>query len=187
MVNHTQATRAEAVVLQCLKDDKRCAKYGFVLHKDGPYGIDIQATQAGYEDLAIEVENTEAECPADAPYPLTWKNGFTVPSRKYKFYESHPLAIYVKVNSGKTRAVVVPMAFVCSSSIFDNDKSANGAFSKFKCRDFFTITDPDHPGVAYIRMEDLPSVIDGLVKHLKGIRKLNAKYTDGRPNFKKEK
>lgn len=187
MVNRTQAFRTEKEIMRILEHSGKLTKYGLVLHEESQYGIDIRATGKGYAGLAIEVESCEQNWTAEHPYPPSWVKGFTVPTRKLKFFQENPLSIYVKVNSGITRAAVVPMAFVFSSEIINNGKSVAGSFSNFRCQEFYTIKDPDHPAIAYIRVEDLPSVIDGLFKHISGIRKLNAKYTDMRPIFRKEK
>ena len=90
MVNRVKALKVEQDIMRILNNSSKLKKYKLELHSDSPYGIDIQSTSDKYPGFAIEVESTEQNWPEDAPYPPSWKNGFTVPSRKRKF-SSRPL------------------------------------------------------------------------------------------------
>lgn len=190
MVDYRNAFSVEEKLVHFLNQDKRMQKYKLKLHPTDKYGIDVVATATGYEEFAIEIETTEAgKWPADAPYPITWKNGFTVPARKKKFFDRHPMGLYVKVNHNMTRAVVVPLSYVFSSHL--QEKMRNSAEKSFTNNDFYRINDSEHPALCFCRMEALPSVVDAHFKHMIQLKRANAKYTDMRPHFvgniKKEK
>jgi hypothetical protein len=150
------------------------------LHFDDKYGIDIEATAQGYEDFAIEVESTQGtKWPPEAPYPTTWKY-FSVPTRKKKFFDTHPMSLFVKVNPTMTRAVVIPMSYVCS---FEVKPYANEADNHFECNDFFVTYDPEHPALCFCAIEDLATVVDEHFKHMSQLKRVNAKFTAQRPKF----
>ena len=115
MVDYKEAFSAEEKIYEILKRSKRLAKYKLELHRDDQYGIDVEATAPGYEEFAVEIESTQgSKWPTTAPYPVTWKK-FSVPVRKKKFYDRHPMSLFVKVNRELTRAVVIPMVYVVAS------------------------------------------------------------------------
>ena len=180
MVNQTQAAAVEKKVLKLLRKCEKLEKYDFDLHLVNGYGIDIEPQADRYVGLAIEVENTETHWPDDAPYPPSWRKGFTVPSRKQKFYISHPLSLYVKVNSNLTRAVVAPMAFICAHIPVHNN---NREERNFKDNRFFMIKDPEHPAICYCSIEDLPKVVASQLDNLYRIGNTSKKFTGDRPIF----
>ena len=180
MVDYRDAFSAEEKIFELLKRSKRLTKYKLELHRDDKFGIDIQATAAGYEEFAIELESTQgSKWPTDAPYPVTWKK-FSVPTRKKKFYTRHPMSLFVKVNRDITRAVVVPMAYVCAA---DTENYRNQTDNHFNCNDFYVIFDPEHPALCFCKIDRLATVIDEQFKHMATMKRVNAKYTDARPIF----
>lgn len=184
MVDTKHPETTEHHVMRILQQDKRLSKYKLKLHHQNKFGIDIEATAKGYEDFGIEVESCEASWPSDAPYPPSWRKGFTVPTRKLKFYKTFPLSIFVKVNRSLTRAAVVPMSFVCAA---DTAVVGSHASSHFSNNEMYVIQEAEHPAICYCRVEDLPSVIDALFKSMAQIKRNAIKYSDGRPSFTKMK
>jgi hypothetical protein len=181
LVDYKEAFSAEKNIFGILKRSKRLMKYKLELHHDSKYGIDIEATAPGYEELAIEIESTQgSKWPTSAPYPITWKK-FSVPTRKRKFYEKHHLSLFVKVNRELTRAVVSPMVYIVASNV---EEYENQTDKHFECNSFYVIFDPDHPAVCYCKMEKLATVIDEQFESMVRMKKINTKYTDMRPAFK---
>ncbi len=181
MVDHKNAFALEEKLFKLLKDHPKCKKYKLSLHEDGAYGIDIVATAKRYEGFAIELESTQgAKWPTDDPYPVNWKRGYSVPARKQKFFETHPLSIFVKVNMAMTRAFVCPMSYICSSgsSEYDNENAHH-----MRRNDFFIIQDPNHPATCCCPIGDLGDVVDAQFKAMYEMKKTNEKYTDRRPEF----
>ncbi len=180
MVDYRNAFSAEEKIFEIIKRSKKLAKYKLELHHDNQYGIDVQSTAPGYEEFAIEIESTQgSKWPTDAPYPVTWKK-FSVPVRKKKFYDKHPMSLFVKVNRDLTRAVVIPMVYVVASDV---DTYRNQTDNHFDCNDFYVIFDPEHPALCFCKIEKLATVIDEHFQHMIKIKKANAKYTDKRPTF----
>ena len=180
MVDYKNDFTAEEKVFDLIKRSKRLSKYKLELHRDSKYGIDIQSTAPGYEELAIEIESTQgSKWPTDAPYPVTLKK-FSVPTRKKKFYDRHPMSLFVKVNRDFTRAVVIPMVYVVAS---DTDNYRNQTDNHFDCNDFYLIFDSEHPALCFCKIEKLAAVIDEHFQHMVQMKKVNAKYTDMRPKF----
>lgn len=184
MVDHKNAVQTEEELMKLIKRSRKLSKYKLVLHESDQYGIDIEATAPGYEEFAIEVESTQGtKWPKDAPWPTTWKK-FSVPARKKKFFERHPMSLFVKVNADMTRAAVIPMSYVFSSDL-DSYKNENDGH--FRCNDFYIITDPDYPALCFCKIDNLTSVIDEHFQHMIKLKRANAKYTDKRPQFGKKK
>ncbi|MBD3261962.1 MAG: hypothetical protein GF334_09930 [Candidatus Altiarchaeales archaeon] len=182
MVDYKNAFSAEEKVIQLLQKSRKLKKYKLVLHESDKYGVDVEATAAGYEDFAIEIESTQgSKWPSSAPWPTTWKKGFSVPARKHKFFLRHPMSLFVKVNRDLTRAGVVPMSYVFSA---EEDGYENQTSSHFTCNNFYVITDPEHPALCFCKMEDLPDVVDEHFKHMAQLKRVNAKFTDKRPKFR---
>lgn len=180
MVDYKNAFATEKKIFELLRQNKKLAKYKLQLHVEDQYGIDVQATAPGYEDFAIEIESTQgSKWPAGAPYPTTWKK-FSVPTRKKKFFDRHPMSLFVKVNQGFTDAVVIPMAYVCS---FDRESYANQTDGHFDNNEFFVTYDPEHPALCFCTIEDLAAVIDEHFKHMAQLKRVNAKFTVTRPKF----
>jgi hypothetical protein len=180
MVDYKNAFTTEKKIFEILQGDKRLSKYKLRLHVDDQYGIDIEATAKGYEELAIEVESTQGtKWPAGAPFPTTWKK-FSVPTRKKKFFDRHPLSLFVKVNQTISDAVVIPMSYVCS---FDRESYSNQTDSHFDNNEFFVNYNSEHPALCFCKIEDLPAVIDEHFKHMVQFKKVNAKFTAQRPKF----
>lgn len=180
MVDYKSAFSAEKKIFDILNRSKRLAKYKLELHHDDQYGIDVEATALGYEELAVEIESTQGDkWPTDAPYPVTWKK-FSVPIRKKKFYDKHTLSLFVKVNRDLTRAAVIPMVYAIASG---TENYRNQTDNHFDCNDFYVIFDPDHPALCFCKIEKLATVIDEQFEHLVKMKKINAKYTDMRPKF----
>jgi len=184
MIDTVHPVTTEHHIIRILQQDKRLSKYKLKLHAQSKYGIDIEATGSGYEDFGIEVESCNASWPLDTPYPKSWKSGFTVPTRKLKFYEKFPLSVFVKVNHSLTRAAVVPMSFVCAA---EKTVMPSRTSSYFSSDEMFIIRNEQHPAICYCRIEDLPSVIDGLFKSMSQMKRSAVKYSDGRPIFTKSK
>jgi len=182
MVNQTKASEIEKKVLQLLRSHEKLEKYDLGLHIVKNWGVDIEPQIDKYTGLAIEVENTETRWPEDAPYPPSWRKGFSVPSRKQKFYMSHPLSIYLKVNQNLSRAAVVPMAFVCG---YKPEYNGNREEANFRDNNFYFITDPEHPAICYCSIEDMPKVVASQLEILCKLKNINHKYTGGRPIFDK--
>jgi len=185
MVDYQNAFSIEEKVNNLLKSSKKLKKYKLELHHSDKFGVDVVATAPGYEDFAIEIESTQgSKWPTSAPYPTTWKKGFSVPARKHKFFKRHPMSLFVKVNRNMTRAAVIPMCYVFSSG---QDQYKNQTDNHFTCNDFYLITNAEHPALCFCRIEDLPSVVDEHFKHMAQMKRVNAKYTDKRPVFKVNK
>lgn len=181
MVDYKNAFSTEEKVMQLLQKSRKLKKYKLALHESDKFGVDVEATASGYEDFAIEIESTQgSKWPSSAPYPPTWKKGFSVPARKQKFFIRHPMSLFVKVNREMTRAAVIPMAYVFSS---DTDEYKNQTSSHFTCNDFYLITDPEHPALCFCKIEDLPDVVDEHFKHMAQLKRVNSKFTDKRPKF----
>ncbi len=181
LVDHANAFALEKKLFKLLKDHPKCKKYKLALHENDIYGIDIVATAKRYRGFAIELESTQgSKWPSSAPWPTNWKKGYTVPARKKKFFETHPMSIFVKVNFDMTRALIVPMSFVCSAPCdeYDNENAA-----KMKRNDFFVIQDPNHPATCTCSIRDVGDVIDAQFKAMLDMKKINEKYTDKRPEF----
>jgi len=182
MVDTKHAFTVEEKVMDMLSRSKKLDKYKLVLHHIDKYGIDIVATAPGYEEFGIEIESTPSKdkWSSEEPYIATWKKGFSVPTRKKKYFDSHPLSLFIKVNAGLTRAAVVPMAFIVStlSEAYDNEVS-----KQFSNNEFFVISDANHPAICYCKYEDLPSVVEEHFAHMVQLKRVNAKYTDMRPKF----
>ncbi len=184
MVDHRNAMKTEEELMKLIKRSRKLSKYKLILHETDKYGIDIEATAPGYEEFAIEVESTQGtKWPKDAPWPVTWRK-FSVPARKKKFFLRHPMSLFVKVNADMTRAAIIPMSYVFSS---DLDSYRNENDGHFTCNDFYVILDPDHPALCFCKIENLSSVIDEHFQHMIKLKRANAKYTDKRPNFGKQK
>lgn len=184
MVDHKNAFELEEKLFALLKDHPKCKKYKLVLHKDDPYGIDIVATSKRYAGFALEIESTQGtKWSKEDPYPVTWKKGYSVPARKKKFFETHPLSIFVKVNIDMTRAFVAPMSYICSSgeSEYDNENAQH-----MRRNDFFIIQDPDHPATCCCPIGDLGDVVDAQFRAMYEMKKTNEQYTDKRPEFNNE-
>lgn len=184
MVDHKNAFELEEKLFALLKDHPKCKKYKLSLHKDDIYGIDIVATAKRYEGFALELESTQGtKWSKTDPYPATWKKGYSVPARKKKFFETHPMSIFVKVNMDMTRAFVAPMSYICSSgeSEYDNENAQH-----MRRNDFFIIQDPDHPATCCCPIGDLGDVVDAQFKAMYEMKKINEKYTDKRPDFNNE-
>jgi hypothetical protein len=181
MVDHKNAFDIERKLFALLKNHPKCKKYMLSLHEDDIYGIDIIATAKNYEGFAIEVESTQhnSKWPTSEPYPPSW-NWFSVPRRKQKFFVTHPMSIFVKVNADVTRAVIAPMSYICSA---DFEEYANENSHQMKRNDFFKLYDPEHPAVCYCPVEDIPEVVDAQFKAMHQMKKVNKKYTDKRPEF----
>lgn len=181
MVDHKNAFALEKKLYALLKDHPKCKKYKFSLHEDDIYGIDIVATAKRYEGFAIELESTQGtKWPNDAPWPTNWKKGYSIPARKEKFFETHPMSIFVKVNMNMTRAFVVPMSYVCATSAteYDNENAHH-----MRRNDFFMIEDPNHPATCCCPIKDLGDVIDAQFKAMYEMKKTNEQFTDKRPEF----
>lgn len=182
MVDHKNAFALEKKLFDLLKDHPKCKKYKLSLHEDDIYGIDIVATARLYEGFAIELESTQGalKWPKEVPYPPSWKKGYSVPARKKKFFESHPLSVYIKVNMDMTRAFVAPMSYICSSgeSEYDNENAHH-----MKRNDFFVIQDPNHPATCCCPIGDLGDVLDAQFRAMYEMKKINEKHTDKRPEF----
>ncbi len=184
MVDHKNAFELEEKLFALLKDHPKCKKYKLSLHKDDIYGIDIVATAKRYEGFALELESTQGtKWSKTDPYPTTWKKGYSVPARKKKFFETHPMSIFVKVNMDMTRAFVAPMSYICSSgeSEYDNENAQH-----MRRNDFFIIQDPDHPATCCCPIGDLGDVVDAQFKAMYEMKKINEQYTDKRPDFNNE-
>ncbi len=180
MVDYKQAFSTEAKIFEILKKSKKLSKYKLELHTDSKYGVDVQATSTGYEDFAIEIESTQgSKWPTGAPYPVTWRK-FSVPVRKKKFYESHPMSLFIKVNRELTRAVVIPMSYVCASDV---EGYKNESDRSFKCNEFYVIFDPHHPALCFCKIEKLATVVDEHFTHMAQMKRINIRYTDMRPKF----
>ena len=185
MVDQKNAMKIEVEIMKLIKRSRKLNKYKLSLHERDQYGIDIESTAKGLEEFAIEIESTQGnKWPSDAPYPTIWKKGFTVPARKKKFFDKHPMSLFVKVNADMTRAAVIPMSYVFSSEL-DSYKNENDGH--FSCNDFFVIRDGEHPALCFCKIENLTSVIDEHFQHMIKLKKINAKYTDKRPQFIKNK
>jgi hypothetical protein len=181
MVDYKNAFSTEEKVMDLLQKSSKLRKYKLALHDQDKYGVDVEATAPGYEGFAIEIESTQgSKWPSTEPYPPTWKKGFSVPSRKHKFFVRHPMSLFVKVNREMTRAAVVPMAYVFSS---EKDEYKNQTSGHFTCNDFYLITDPDHPAVCYCKIDKLADVIDEHFKYMTQLKRVNVKHTDKRPKF----
>ena len=164
MVDYKNAFALEEKIIHLLQKNSKLKKYKLVLHDHDKYGVDIEATAAGYEGFAIEVESTEgSKWPPTEPYPTTWKKGFSVPARKHKFFIRHPMSLFVKVNRDVTRAAVIPMSYVFSA---EQDGYENQTSSSFKCNEFYLITDPEHPALCFCKIKDLADVVDEHFKHM---------------------
>jgi hypothetical protein len=180
LVDYHNAFTTEEKVFELLKRSKRLTKYKLELHHDNQYGVDVVATASGYEEFAIEIESTQgSKWPSDAPYPTTWKK-FSVPIRKKKFYDEYPMSLFVKVNRDLTRAVVVPMAYICSADV---EGYRNQTDNHFDCNDFYIVRDSEHPALCFCKIEKLSIMIDEHFQHMVKFKKVNAKYTDIRPSF----
>lgn len=181
MVDHKNAFKIEEKLYELLKDHPKCKKYKLSLHEDDIYGIDIVSTASRYAGFAIELESTQgSKWPSTAPWPTNWKKGYSVPARKKKFFETHPMSIFVKVNMDMTRAFVAPMSYICSAgeSEYDNENAHH-----MRRNDFFIIQDPEHPATCTCPIKDLGDVIDAQFKAMHDMKKINEKYTDKRPEF----
>ena len=180
MVDYKNAFSTEEKIFELLKRSKRLTKYKLELHATDKFGVDIEAMAPGYEEFAIEIESTQgSKWPSDAPYPTTWRK-FSVPTRKKKFFDKHPMALFVKVNRDLTRAVVVPMAYVCS---FDAEPYKNQTDNHFDCNEFFVTYDSEHPALCFCKIDKLAIVVDEHFKHMVQLKRINAKHTDQRPSF----
>jgi hypothetical protein len=180
LVDYKNAFSAEKKIFDLLDRSTRLSKYELKLHHDDIYGIDVEATAPGYEEFAVEIESTQgSKWPTEAPYPVTWKK-FSVPVRKKKFYDRHPMSLFVKVNRELTRAVVIPMVYVVAAG---TENYKNQTDNHFTCNDFYVIFDPEHPALCFCKIEKLATVIDEQFQHLIKMKKANAKYTDMRPKF----
>ena len=180
MVDYKNAFSTEEKIFELLKRSTRLAKYKLELHVTDKFGVDIEATAPGYEEFAIEIESTQgSKWPTSAPYPTTWKK-FSVPTRKKKFYVRHPISLFVKVNRDLTRAVVIPMSYVCSSEI---EGYRNQTDNHFDCNSFYVIFDSEHPALCFCKIEKLATVVDEHFKHMSQLKRVNAKYTDMRPEL----
>lgn len=187
MVDYKAAFSAETKIMDLLKTNKKLDKYKLSLHHTDRYNVDVVATAAGYKGFAIEIESTESgKWASEEPFPMTWKKGVSVPTRKKKFFDEHPMSLYVKVNHSFTRALVVPMSYIFSSN---TEGYKNSADSHYKNNEFYLITDAEHPALCFCSIEDLPTVVDEHFSHMTQLKRVNAKYTDMRPTFavKKEK
>jgi len=186
LVDYKNAFAVEGKIMSLLSNSKKLSKYKLQLHHDDKFGVDVVSTAKGYEDFAIEIESTQgSKWPTGEPYPTTWKKGFSVPARKHKFFERHPMSLFVKVNKEMTQAVVVPMAYIFSAESVK--KYRNQTDNHFTCNDFYLITNAEHPALCFCRMEDLPNVIDAHFKHMVEMKRVNAKYTFKRPEFQVSK
>jgi len=181
MVDQRGANEAEKHIMRLLSLEKKLSKYKLVLHHGGPYGVDIEATAPGYEDFAIEIENTEGKKwgPRD-PAPTSWKKGYSVPSRKKKFFQTHPFCIYIKVNDTLTRAMVIPMSFIFCEEEQTYDNSTSSHFSN---NTFHVIPKSDHPAVGLCKIEDVPNLVSDYFQALTLLKRSVSKYTDQRPVF----
>jgi len=180
LVDNKDAFKIEKEVFELLKRSKRLAKYKLELHPETKFGIDVPLTAPGYEEFGIEIESTKGgKWPTDAPYPVTWK-WFSVPIRKKKFYDEHPMSLFVKVNQDITRAAVIPLSYVISS---DTKEYRNETDNQFDCNNFYRIFDPEHPALCFCKIEKLAIVVDEQLQQLVKMKKANAKYTDMRPKF----
>lgn len=182
MVDYSNAFAVEEKIMVILNNSKKLIKYKLILHHNDKFGVDVVATTVGYEEFAIEIESTQgSKWPTSAPYPTTWKKGFSVPARKKKFFERHPMSLFVKVNREMTRAAVIPMSYIFSAESVQ--KYRNQTDNHFTCNDFYLITNAEHPALCFCRIEDLPNVVDEHFKHMLQMKRINAKYTDARPKF----
>jgi len=181
MVDYKNAFVTEKKIFALLKDHPKCKKYKLVLHEDDIYGIDIVATGKGYEGFAIEVESTQhnSKWPETEPYPPNW-NWFSVPKRKQKFFVTHPMSVFVKVNADISRAAVAPMSYICSAEYDEYDNENSQHMSR---NDFFKLYDPNHPAICYCPLEEIPEVVVAQFKAMFEMKKINEKYTDKRPKF----
>lgn len=180
MIDYKNAFSAEKKIFDLIKRSKRLTKYKLELHATDKFGIDIEAIAPGYEEFAIELESTQgSKWPSDAPYPTTWRK-FSVPTRKRKFFMRHPLSLFVKVNRELTRAISIPMSFVCSADI---QNYHNQTDNHFDCNDFYVIFDPKHPALCFCKIDKLATVIDEQFIIMAAMKRINAKYTDMRPTF----
>ena len=181
MVDHTKAFEAEKILFKILKDHPKCKKYKLSLHEDDRFGIDIIATAKRYEGFAIELESTRGDkWSKEAPYPASWKSGYSVPARKKKFFEAYPLSIFVKANPAFTRVFVAPLSYVCSAGTEEYD---NEIAHHMKRNDFFMIQDPNHPATCCCPIGDLGDVVDAQFRAMYEMKKINEKHTDKRPEF----
>lgn len=185
MVDQRAAELAEKQIMRLLSLEKKLSKYKLQLHPFDQYGVDIVATAPGYEDFAIEIENHEGHNwgPED-PAPKSWKKGYSVPSRKRKYFKKHPFGVYIKVNTSLTRAFVIPMYFVFANEeqTYDNSKAKS-----FPNNTFNVIPEADHPGVACVRIEDVPNVVADYFHACSLFKRSVSKYTDKRPVFQTNK
>lgn len=181
MVDHKNAFEIEKKIFALLSDHPKCKKYKLILHEDDIYGIDIVATAKGYEGFAIEVESTQhnSKWPASEPYPPNW-NWFSVPRRKQKFFVTHPMSVFVKVNANVTRAAVAPMSYICSA---DYEEYENENSQQMSRNDFFKIYDPHHPAICYCALKEVPEVVDAQFKAMYQMKRTNVKFTDKWPEF----
>ncbi len=180
MVDQRNAMKTEEALMGLIKRSRKLSKYKLELHHNDRYGIDIEATAVGFEEFAIEVESTQGtKWPKDAPWPVNWRK-FSVPARKKKFFERHPMSLFVKVNADMTRAAVIPMSYVCSAELEGYSNENDGHFN---CNDFYVIFDANHPALCFCKIENLTSVIDEHFQHMIKLKRANAKYTDKRPEF----
>ena len=195
MVDNTEASKTEKDVFAILDGAPALQKYKLILHpklegkKNDEEGIDIVATAKGYTDFGIEIENTEEKkWTSDLPFPPNWVNGFSVLTRKRKFFLSHTMSLFVKVNYDTTRAVVIPMSYIFSSD-FDKEPERNKFQSETRCNTFYRVHDPEHPAMCFCDIKDLPAVVEGYLGALTQMKRTTEKFTKGRPNFrvKKEK
>ncbi len=181
MVDHKNAKTTEEVLMKIIDRSDKLNKYKLVLHYTNQYGVDIEATAPGYEEFAIEVESTQgSKWPKSAPYPVTWTK-FSVPARKKKFFHRHPMSLFVKLNADMTRAAVAPMSYIFSAEL---EGYSNENDSQFNCNSFYVIRDGNYPALCFCKISDLPAVIDEHFQHMIKLKRINAKYTDKRPDFK---
>jgi hypothetical protein len=189
MVDNTEASKTEKDVFRVLAGAPALQKYKLLLHPEGPNGIDIVATAKGYSDFGIEIENTEeAKWTSDLPFPPNWVKGFSVLSRKKKFFVSHSMSLFVKVNYNTTRAVVIPMSYIFSGDL-DKEPERNKFQNETGCNTFYRVFNPEHPAMCFCEIKDLPAVVEGYLQSLMQMKRTTEKFTKGRPNFrvKKEK
>lgn len=185
MVDYKTAFSLERKVIDLLAEHEKLKKYKFILHPVSKFDVDIIATAPGYEEFAIEVEGTEKDkWPSDAPYPVAWKKGFSVATRKKKFYCKYPMSLFIKLNPDFTRAALVPMSYIFSQDMeeYENDSSKH-----FTCNEFYLIVNADHSALCFTKVEDLADVVSAHFKHMVDLKRVNAKYTDMRPIFSKVK
>jgi hypothetical protein len=181
LVDYELAKETEDRIFEIIERSKKLAKYKLKLHHLNKFGIDIEATAPGYEEFGIEVESTggHQSWSSDVPYVTNWTS-FSVPIRKQKFYKTHPMSLFVKVNPTITRVGVVPLVYAIAADAaeYDNIEDRN-----IDCNTFYGIRDSEHPSLCFCKLEDVADVIAEQFNCLVKMKRSNAKYTDMRPNF----